>query len=158
MAAPNEGTQATDDMGAAAGLLPMMMPMGDGSMWNRRERCPSRVVGRERRGRDGRRGPRAPKPIIQIVDSSAVTHQEFSARPTVVLGCAVPSRRKELLIRELTSLSPGFPASGPTEIASRLTVVSLRATLVLSGRLRGEFPGVEIRTVDLVAAAVRARR
>lgn len=35
----------------------------------------------------------------------------------------MPSRRKELPIRELTLRSAGFPASGLTKIASRLTAV-----------------------------------
>lgn len=153
------GPNATEDLGAAAEPLPTMMPTGGPSTWRSGRRIYRGDVGRVRRGCDGKRGPRAPEPIIQIVDISPVSNARiFSAgRPgSWDAQCSAGEGTADTGADPTQSWVPRVRIGRNSK--QPYCCASIGRHLWWLDALLGGFRVWRSMTVDVVAAAVKAHR
>jgi hypothetical protein len=144
MEGPNEGTQSTDDLGAAAEPLPTMMPPG-GPPGNRSSRS---STSRQSRTHE-----------ISAAVGGRGTHNAQLAEGAADTG-ADPSQSRVPRVRIDRKSKQAY---GATEIASRLTAQAYSGVPsgdTCAGWILGTVGSRVWRlvTADLVAAAVRVRR
>jgi hypothetical protein len=167
MAGPNEGTQAADDLGAAAEPLPTLMPPGGPftcsqarriyrGLWAESRGSPTGVGarGRNRSSRSSASRQCRTQEISAAVGGRG-THSAQPAQGAADTG-ADPSQSWVPRVRSDRNSKQAY---GATEIASRLSVV-VPSGDACAGWILGTVGSRVWRlvTVDLVAAAVRARR
>lgn len=153
------GPNVTEDLGAAAEPLPTMMPTGGPSTWSQGTRIYRGLwAGGERRQRDGRRGHEPRNRSSRTSTSRQSRTKNFQRRSIRVVGCAVPSR-EGAADTGADRTQFWFPRvqTGPNS-KQAYCCVSFGRHLWWLEAMHGGFRVWRSMTVDVVAAAVRARR